>query len=79
MSEEGRKTIRCEMLWFLLEDAWMWNKREKEAKQKQSWGERGIYVCFISIVFLSPPFCSNIYLRMASLHHEKQQEQRQQH
>lgn len=34
--EEGRKTIRCEMLWFLLEDAWMWNKREKEAKQKQS-------------------------------------------
>lgn len=40
-------------------------------------------MCVLSQLFSSRlpfvPLSLNIYLRMASLHHEKQQEQRQQH
>lgn len=75
MSEEGRKTIDCEMLWLLFEDAWM--KKRKEKKQnKNNLEEREEFMCVLSQLFSSRlPFVPlSIYLRMASLHQQQQQQ-----
>lgn len=75
MSKEGRKTIHCEMLWLLFEDAWM--KKRKEKKQnKNNLEEKEEFMCVLSQLFSSRlPFVPlSIYLLMASLHQQQQQQ-----